>query len=349
MFITKNLTTPELQQKIEVLPYSTSLRTVWNDVVAHASSATFLHFRDYMEYHLHRFDECSVVVRFSGEPVAVFPACREDEGRVVSYGGLTYGGLLWIYGLHSDVVLEIMTAIAQYYAQNGMKALIYKSVPHIYRIHPDEIDLYWLWKQDSRLLHRQLSSALLLNHSDNAYLSYNTLRKRKVKQGFGSMLHFKEADKHDEWADFWQHLSQELWNNHQKKVVHSLEELLRLKQMFPERIRLFVALDQNPSDGDAVCAGMVIFETDRVIHAQYIMVSDKGRSIAALDYLIDQVFTRYRDWAKEKDETVWFDFGISSEGDGTPLNRSLLFQKEGFGARSVCYDTYETNLETLIN
>ena len=37
----------------------------------------------------------------------------------------------------------------------------------------------------------------------------------------------------------------------------------------------------------------------------------------------------------------FFDFGKSTEGDGTVLNESLIYQKEGFGARGVCYDWYE--------
>ena len=37
-------------------------------------------------------------------------------------------------------------------------------------------------------------------------------------------------------------------------------------------------------------------------------------------------------------------FGISTEDNGRILNDGLIFEKEGFGARSVCYDTYELDL-----
>ena len=39
------------------------------------------------------------------------------------------------------------------------------------------------------------------------------------------------------------------------------------------------------------------------------------------------------------------DFGISTEHGGDYLNEGLIFQKEGFGARSVCYDCYEVALD----
>ena len=41
-----------------------------------------------------------------------------------------------------------------------------------------------------------------------------------------------------------------------------------------------------------------------------------------------------------------FDFGISTEQGGRYLNEGLIFQKEGFGARTVVYDTYELNIES---
>jgi hypothetical protein len=40
----------------------------------------------------------------------------------------------------------------------------------------------------------------------------------------------------------------------------------------------------------------------------------------------------------------YFDFGISTEGGGRCLNEGLIFQKEGFGGRAVCYDCYSVNL-----
>ena len=37
----------------------------------------------------------------------------------------------------------------------------------------------------------------------------------------------------------------------------------------------------------------------------------------------------------------YMDFGRSTEGDGSILNEGLVAQKEGFGGRTICYDTYE--------
>lgn len=47
--------------------------------------------------------------------------------------------------------------------------------------------------------------------------------------------------------------------------------------------------------------------------------------------MIDSAKSRFR----------YFDFGVSTEQNGLFLNSGLLFQKQGFGGRGICYDTYK--------
>ena len=42
-----------------------------------------------------------------------------------------------------------------------------------------------------------------------------------------------------------------------------------------------------------------------------------------------------------KSSHKYLDFGISSEDDGKMLNFGLISQKEGFGGRTVIYQTWE--------
>ena len=41
---------------------------------------------------------------------------------------------------------------------------------------------------------------------------------------------------------------------------------------------------------------------------------------------------------------TYFDFGISSEDNGQILNEGLISQKEGFGGRTVVYQTWRLNV-----
>ena len=43
-------------------------------------------------------------------------------------------------------------------------------------------------------------------------------------------------------------------------------------------------------------------------------------------------------------EKPFFDFGKSTENDGRDINRGLIEQKEGFGARAIVHDQYYVDL-----
>jgi hypothetical protein len=85
--------------------------------------------------------------------------------------------------------------------------------------------------------------------------------------------------------------------------------------------------------------GSVVFVMKNVIHTQYISASEEGKRIGALDALFDYLINS--DIFADKE---YFDFGKSTEQNGQHLNNALIFQKEGFGGRGVCYDHYMWDL-----
>ena len=115
--------------------------------------------------------------------------------------------------------------------------------------------------------------------------------------------------------------------------VHSVEEIELLHHRLPEHIRLFVA-----KEGDQTIGGCVLYVTSRVVHSQYIAANARGKEVHALDLLFQTAI------AEALKTHAYFDFGISTEEHGTYLNEQLIYQKEGFGGRGVCYDWYEWTL-----
>jgi len=80
------------------------------------------------------------------------------------------------------------------------------------------------------------------------------------------------------------------------------------------------------------------------LHVQYIAAAEQGRDNGALDLLFQELIQHYSHTGHR-----YFDFGISTEEQGRKLNEGLNFQKEGFGSRTICYDTYSVDLEKLVN
>jgi hypothetical protein len=88
-----------------------------------------------------------------------------------------------------------------------------------------------------------------------------------------------------------------------------------------------------------VIGGTLLYVCGRTVKTQYISANEEGRRVGALDLLFTTLMDKYSEDGKQ-----FFDFGTSNRPDNNDLNDSLIFQKEGFGGRAVCYDTYEYSL-----
>ncbi len=133
----------------------------------------------------------------------------------------------------------------------------------------------------------------------------------------------------DDLVGFWKIVTVNLRERHGVAPVHTLAEIELLRSRFPAHIRLFTCR----RDGQLL-AGVLIYESPTVAHTQYIASTVEGRQVGALDLLFDELLGHfYAEWP-------YFDFGISNEDNGRKLNRGLIDQKEGFGARAVAHDQY---------
>lgn len=301
-------------------------RGLWDSFVPTARNATFLHRRDYMDYHSHRFRDSSLIVTDSGNVVAVMPANIRDDGAICSHGGLTYGGLLTAPGMTQQSVMQAFEEINRLLRADGCTQVIYKPVPHIYHHMPAEEDLYALFACcGARLEARAVSSVI----DTNCRLSFTENRRRGVKKAIKTGV--ETTDTTTDFSEFWAILSDNLTKRHGVAPVHTLDEITLLADRFPDNIRLCEARH----DGRTV-AGCVLYLCGPVTHAQYISASEAGRECGALDLLFHTLIT--------KCTSRYFDFGISTEQGGTMLNEGLIHQKEGFGGRAVCYDVYSYKL-----
>jgi hypothetical protein len=304
--------------------YEPSLAEVWDELARSARQRHFLFERGYMDYHADRFADCSLVLVHRGEPAAALPLSRHGD-EAVSHGGLTFGGLLSSPTLTTAKTIAALDAAADALRLTGFDRLVYKPVPHPYHVHPAEEDLAWLASRRAILVRRDISAARRGGDAP----PYSAERRRAVSKGLTARLEIGPSDAIEEFMAFERDV---LLARHGAEPVHTAAELRLLADRFPEGIRLFTARH----DGELV-AGVVMYETSRVAHAQYIGASETGRQLRAGDALFDHLLgTVYADHP-------WFDFGISNERDGS-INHGLLRNKEGFGARALVYDRWLVDL-----
>ncbi|MDO4210359.1 MAG: GNAT family N-acetyltransferase [Bacteroidales bacterium] len=316
---------------MQIVSYEPALSKVWNDLVLFSRNATFLLDRRFMDYHSDRFTDVSLLFYRGKRLLGLLPASAHGTS-VVSHGGLTYGGFVLAADAHAQDVGEMLEAAAEYYRARGFNELTIKPIPAIYHSYPSDDELYWLYRHGARLTARGLSSAIRFDVA----IPFSTLRMRKVQTARAAGLMVEETADATDFHEYWEVLTEVLQKRHQHRPVHTIDEILRLRDSFPENIVLFVV--RRPRDRKIV-GGTLLFLTLEVAHAQYIAASDEGRETGALDLLFYHVIGDLRESSMH-----YLDFGISTEDAGRYLNEGLNFQKEGYGARSVVYDAYTVGL-----
>ncbi|HHH50118.1 MAG TPA: GNAT family N-acetyltransferase [Saprospiraceae bacterium] len=302
--------------------YHNGYKDAWNDLIYNSPNRLFLLLREYMDYHADKFRDHSLLFFDQDQLLALLPANIKND-VLYSHGGLTYGGLVSQAHINAEKMVCLFACLKDYAQHAGIKKLIYKPPPVCYRESFAEEELYALFTNGAQLVSRNLSSCIDLTKP----YSYRKSKKRSVRKAIKNNVIIKKTT---DYGKFFQILSKILQEKHQTKPVHSIEEIKLLSSLFPENIQLYAAYI-----GDHMLAGTVIYEYSNMVHTQYIAVSSAGKPVRALDYLIDWLITHYNRNKK------YFDFGVSTEDKGHYLNTSLIFQKEGFGAKGLCYDTYE--------
>ena len=311
----------------EVRRYTAEQASEWNAFVTASKNGTFLFDRRYMDYHSDRFEDCSLMVYRKSELYALLPANRVAD-TLYSHQGLTYGGLLMTPDSKTAVVRDALVAVNAFLRQEGIRRVRYKHIPWIYASLPSEEDLFALNNVcKAQICSRDVSTVVMLRHR----LPLSELRRRCVKKAQKAGVVIRESQ---DCSAFWPLLEDNLKARYDARPVHSLEEIALLKSRFPQHIRLFVAC----KDGRVV-GGTLLYICARTVKTQYISANDEGRRVGALDLLFSTLLDKCSENGME-----YFDFGTSNRPDNDDLNDSLIFQKEGFGGRAVCYDTYEYSL-----
>ena len=311
----------------EIRRYTPEHADEWNQFVAESKNGVFLFDRRYMDYHSDRFCDHSLMFYLDGRLLAVLPAHQSGD-TLCSHNGLTYGGLVMSPRLTVVQTMHLFREMNEYLRSQGIRHVSYKAIPWIYHRLSSEEDLYALYHEcHARIVARDFATNIYLS----AGLRWERVRRRGVVRAQNAGVIVERSDKYEA---FWQVLADNLMNKYGVKPVHSLQEIELLHERFPQNIQLYQAVREGN-----VLGGVVLYISSQVVHAQYSSATPEGKKLGVIDLLYDQIFKDYRDYP-------YFDFGRSTEHpDGSGLNENLVFQKEGYGGRGLCYDIYEWDVK----
>jgi len=213
-----------------------------------------------------------------------------------------------------------------------------KIIPIIYNNFPSDEMEYISFLLEAKLTRRDSIAVLDIQNK----IPVSRVRNRGIEKGIKNNLRIVEVNV---FSEFWNELLiPNLKERYNTKPVHSLEEIIYLKSKFPKQIKQF-----NVYDKEKIVGGVTVFETENVIHPQYISGNKAfNNELGGLDFLYNYLISEVYKSNK------YFDFGISNENNGKNLNESLHYWKESFGARTIIQNFYriETanfpNLETVL-
>jgi hypothetical protein len=317
---------------IKIRPYAYANADEWDAFCDTCLQATLLHTRLFLSYHGDRFEDKSLIIEKDGKCLGLFPTALSpvDAKTVVSHPGVTYGGLIHQGGLRGELMIQALEVIRQHYADQRLSSLVYKAVPTFYHQAPAQDDLYALFRLGAKRIRFDISSTIDLQHR----LPVSERRRRNLKKATRAGVIVVQGHKY--LGDLWNVLSDNLQRKHGVAPVHSLAEIQLLAERFPQNI-LCVCAEINGE----IEAGVVLFVTPTVHHAQYIASSNAGYGTGALDAIFCYCIS-----TAEDDRAKWFDFGISTEDSGTLLNSGLFKFKSEFGSGSTAHEFFEISLVT---
>jgi hypothetical protein len=230
-------------------------------------------------------------------------------------------------------MIQALTAVARDLRGRGFERLGYAPVPWIYHRRPSADDLYALFRLGAERESCDLACAIDLAEPQ----SLSSRRKRGLAKARRAGLEVARGT--DLIDELWPVVEENLAKRHGARPVHSAAEMRHLAELFPDEIVVAVAR----REGEPL-AGVVLFLSPRVVHAQYIASTEAGNDAAALDLVFDDCIARARGRGAR-----FFDFGTSNREQGRVLNDGLYEFKRQFGGGGVAYERYELDLTTAVD
>lgn len=310
----------------QIRKYSDIDKDSWNEFLLTCKNYHFMFHRDFIEYHSDRFEDFSLIITDEkGKIITLLPG-NVSNNVFYTHQGLTFGGFLMDKNIHAVDLLQIFEDLKLFLKLHSINKIIYKCIPTIYHQYPAQEDLYALFRNDALLYRRDLSSSIEISKG----FKYSKGRKWGVNKAKKEGVICQQIEKPSE---VWPLVREVLSNHYDTKPVHTETEIDYLKEKFPQNIKAYAAFFNK-----VMVAASITFETNEVVHTQYLACNNAGRDVCALDMLIDHIISEASKYAKV------FDFGISNEDNGKSLNSGLISQKESFGARAIAHDFYSVEV-----
>lgn len=300
----------------------------WDNFVHNSRNGTLFHTQKFLSYHKNKnFVDQSILIESKHGIDCVFPAAsiiKGDKSVLFSHIGSSFGGLVVSSRVGIEDINKIIKMIIE--ANRTYNEIEMRLSPYIYHKLPcDEIQ-FCLLANGFKPSAYDLSCVVALNE----FTLIENTTNRSIRKSIDSDLRVSYTS--PEWEKYWGILTNNLQKKYNVSPTHSLEEILYLKNTFPDKIRLMTTYLDN-----VMTAGVVLFiGNEKAFEVFYIAQDYNFQEYRCMNLLLHHVI----DWGYSNGFR-FMNLGISTEDHGTKINWGLFKFKEGFGARSVLRPSFK--------
>ena len=251
----------------------------------------------------------------------------DNEKILFSHRGASFGGIVYKDAGVSNAFDYIKT-LKKYAKEADFNRIVITHAPIIYMDKYSNYLDFAMFDQGFRYLKREVSSVIQL--PDISIDPFELFKSEARTSTRKSMKIGVEVRFSDDYDDYYKILKMNLRLRHDVNPTHTLPELKKIAELFPDRVKLWGAyLDKK------LIAGVVNFQvSESVVLAFYISDDKEYQENRALNLLFYRIFR----WCQENN-IRFYDFGIFTVN--MDPNWGLAKFKESFGARGIYRDSFE--------
>lgn len=306
----------------------------WDNYVMSSDNGTLFQRQSFLSYHLdNTFSDASLVFRKKKRIIALFPATvveLDGERILSSHRGASWGGFVYKNPLVYKDVTSIVDCIIEFARQKQCNGIEIRLSPYIYQTVPSDYLPFVMQQKGFRYQRRELNSVIRLELIDNVLKSFKKSAREEIAKSkrYGIEVYSNKED----WASFYRMLSTFLASKN-RRPTHSYDELILLKDRFPDDIDLWTAYQ-----GETLVGGRCNWQVQPGIRLFFYCAYHP-------DFAASGIFTRlHYECIKSYKESAcrYVDFGTSSAN--MVVNEGLIANKEHFAAYGIFRDTLIYNL-----
>lgn len=320
---------------MKIAGFEKKFQDEWDSFVASSNNGTIFHTRRFLSYHSPtKFKDSSLMFTEENKLIAVLTAADiEHNGKrcLWSHLGASYGGFVYKESLSIRQAFDLTESLIDFGLKNKFDRIVLTNTPIIYQSRYNNYIDFALTRNSFEYLRREVTSVITLNVDEDSVLKlFKPEARTSVRRAEKLEVVVKKSD---DWDEYYEILKNNLAMRHNVNPAHTLDELLKLKKLFPQKIYLFGAYVNKQ-----MIAGVVNFYcNDNVVLVFYISHNQEFQQYRAVNLLF---YTIIKDAVNRG--LKFLDFGLFTVN--MEPNWGLGKFKENFGARGILRDTFYLDL-----